>query len=376
MADPAQSKDGRPSILTDHDVERIGALLTSSHTQHNKTEKDGWDKAGIVAQLLSGVVIAGLRIGLAWTAGHTDRAERERESELLRSQADAQSKQQAAQTEAQLKQQAAQSEVQLKQQAAQADAQLKLTREQGAQASAQNKAELELQRKKSAADFATLIRSGTDIERAEALGFLGTMLPPSQAVDIAIEYAHPPADFLEWPRSSQKDKTSYEGKKLVSDKAIDILGHLANDPESLEELRRISKTGLKPDSEIANGVLGQRPRVWVRESAIDDSGHLQLFLGNSVKKTYRDVEILQDPGWFEVTNDLMVGNNHLFFWVHNNGGPCSGRFEVSVGSQQYDTGKVYIENCAANSNAIGVYVGLDVSADGSIRLLEEMPQFQ
>ena len=142
---------------------------------------------------------------------------------------------------------------------------------------------------------------------------------------------------------------------------------------------------MKPDSEIARGILGQRSRVWVRESDIDDVGRLELTgvyekssrrFGASSQKSYPEIGMSKDTGWFEITNDLVVGNNHLFFWVHNIGGPCSGRFQLSVGSQQYDTGPVHIEACRDNSNSIGIYIGIGVSADGSIQILEEMPQFQ
>ena len=327
--------------------------------------KDVWDKAGIIAQLTSSIVIAALGIGLAWHAGHSDIAERKRESDLLKSQA-----------EAQLEQQRLQSKAQLDQQAGEAKSQLDVTKEQSRQAAAHDRAELELETKKSVAEFVPLMRTGTNLERAQTLAFLGAALPPAQAVDVAIEYAHPPSDFWEWTHSTTADRANFEATNLLAAKAIDILGHLAQNPESRDELSAISKRGEKPDSEIAKGILRQRSGVWIRESAMDDVGHLELRRGANVERVFPEVKILQDSGWFEITKDLRPGNNHLFFWVHNDGGPCSGRLELSVGAQQYDTGKVYIANCRSGNEVIGVYIGLDVDTDGAVHLKEEQPQFQ
>jgi hypothetical protein len=83
-----------------------------------------------------------------------------------------------------------------------------------------------------------------------------------------------------------------------------------------------------------------------------------------------------DSGWIDITNKLKINNiheaadiNRLEFLVINS--PCGGfggRFQISAGTEQYDTGSYANPNCPCNKAAFTIVAELRVHPDRTVQL--------
>jgi hypothetical protein len=360
---PVQFPERSGSSLTSEDLEKIKGLVNDAARTSPAKPKDRWDKAGVIAQVLSGVIIAAFAIYLTHVTQEATIAQTAEQLKITTQQA-------IDQSDLVKQQNLAQRDLSKQE----SDAQLKLT-------SGHDQAELDLEGKKNVTAFLSLLRDETKPERrAELLGDMEAALTSGAAVKVAIDYAHPPFDFFEWPPRNAEDP-AYSGAKIVSDRAMEVLDHLKDDKEGEKELRQISQSAVMPDREVAKGILGSRSNVWLRVSMVDDLGELFVYnvdpfliTANTPRtRLYHEMTLFEDSRWISVSPYLRTGDNTLFFYVSNNGGPCSGRLQLSAGAQQYDTGPYYRRDCPVSQSAFSVTVHLRLRSDGTVLILDRNP---
>ena len=331
--------------------DRISQATQSSAYSQQTTRtkvKDGWDKAGVVAQFLSGVVIAGIGFSFTYFAHKADLKEKDTELQINTDNNVAQRKLLEQQTLAQMK------------------LSEKQHRDQIELESAHNQAELDLENRKNISDYAGKLDGAVNSERrVELLGHMVSALQPDESIRLAMDYAHPPSAMYDWDEKDLAAKDKYDGKKLEFDTALQVLNRLKKD--GVDELRRMSKTDIMPDKEIARALLGQPTRVWVKASGIDDWGDLNL----NGKQIVPRLAFQQDSGWIDITKNLEAGDNFIEFIVSNGDfGGFGGRLQISAGLQQYDTGLYLKRTCPCKKPAFGVSAHIKLRPNGYPQLLD------
>lgn len=313
----------------------------------------------MVAQLISSVLIAALGLGFTIFAQRVEDREKHEEADRVERQSESQlalSRQQGV-DQRKLSLQESRSQLRLE--------------------AARDSAEFDLENRKNVSGYLAMLAVDSRPERrVELLEHMEGALRPEEVVAIAVDYAHPPFDMLEWGASADGSKEKYKEAKSVSDTAVSVLDHVAKVGGGAKALRAISMSNTMPDREIARGVLGGPTRVWVRASQIDDFGYpIIVFTKNDwrqVSVQYRApvLTFQQDSGWFEITRYLIAGDEGLEFVVKNGRGGCGARLEVSAGAQQYDSGPYYRDNCPLSDFGVSIHVHLKVIPNGPVQILD------
>lgn len=334
-----------------HREDRISQTAQSSGDSQKTAPtqtKDRWDKAGVVAQFLSGVVIAGIGFSFTYYAHKADLKEKDTELQINVDNNVAQRKLLDQQTLAQM------------------NLSEKQHRDQIELESAHNQAELDLENRKNIADYSGKLDGAVNSERRiELLGHMVSALQPDESIRLAMDYAHPPPAMYDWDEKNLVAKDKYDGNKLVFDTAMQVLNRLKKD--GADELRRMSKTEIMPDREIARVLLGGPTRVWVRVSGIDDWGDLNL----NGKRVLPRLAFQGDSGWIDITRNLEVGDNFIDFVVSNGDfGGFGGRLQISAGLQQYDTGLYLKRMCPCKKPAFELSAHVKLHPDSYPQLLD------
>jgi hypothetical protein len=268
---------------------------------NEKRSKDTWDKAGVIAQFVSGVLIGAAGLAVTLIVHH---------------------------------------------------AQLGISRTQ-----------VKIAEQTQAASYLRDVFIQTDDKtRAELIRTLDQAVPVEYAVRTAMYYA----------RNSREG--SPEAERPLYDASIHVLRSVAG--SGRERLEMVRASGEMPDADIANAVLGNKIRVHVRVSQIDDYAHFVV----GTRELITAVDGTADTGWVDITDKLTDGRNEFYYTLVN--GPYGGfknRLEISAGTWQYDSGLIARNSCPCNAPAFGitgaVIVSRTVSADGTATLVADSPVF-
>jgi hypothetical protein len=166
------------------------------------------------------------------------------------------------------------------------------------------------------------------------------------------------------------DPAVLKDDQKVFSRAILLAEHLKSSASS--QLVQLRDSQIMPDKEVARGILGGPVRVFVRASSIDDFADMKL----NGEPIGRRLTFLEDSGWIDITGRLRVGNaqasvNELTFVIINGpAGGYGGRFQISAGVQQYDTGPYSVNACPCNKEAFRVVAHLRLLPDHTAQLLD------
>jgi hypothetical protein len=324
---------------SDMEIERLKRGLADLQNKVDSKKKDGWDIAGIVAQVFSGSIIAGLGIAVAIYAHSRDLGERNAEFKITKTHDDAEFALSSQQNKDQI-----------------------------ALAKARDKAESDLESRKNFMDFLDRFSKAGTQEQTELLEQMEMILTPAQAIRIAMANIHP-AYALE-------DKDQLERDSSRFNQVISFAEHLKVEGEVADFLREVSQSNVIPDSEIARAILGEKTGVFIRASEIDDFGDITL----NGRPLLRQLTFGEDSGWVPITDKLKINAatsdvNELKFLVTNSPfGGFGGRFQISAGLQQYDSGPYANPNCPCNKPAFMIVAKLRMPLDRKVQLVK-VPEF-
>ena len=298
--------------LNEDEITQLKAAISDYAKGAPPKKKDGWDKAAILSQFLSGFVIAVVGIIVAVYTHISD--DRHKETELLL-------------------------------------------------ADKQHAADLDLANRKGYLDYLVKLADEERPERqAQLLDLMEAELTPQEAVRTALNYLH--------PVGSLQDKAIVDNQNLVRDRAFSVVVHLKG--SALDDIREVSESDRMPDREIAKGLLGMPTKVLVRVSGVDDFADLIL---NDSKVIFRGLAFGQDTGWHDITpylrkSDVPGDHNVLKFTVTNGqAGGYGGRLQISAGVSQYDTGPYAVNSCPCNKPAFEDDISVKANSKNEIEVL-------
>jgi hypothetical protein len=197
--------------------------------------KDGWDKAGIVSQFLSGFLIAGLGVAVTIMMHNQDDKQHALQIELNKDQFDSQQTLQKHQIDAQ---------------------------------QTHDQSEVDLESKRDYFTFLEILsKAATPAQRSLLLNQLEDTLTPVEAAHTAVNYLRPAFALSQNATDAANDQIAYDSAVRVSKEFIAF---------DRDELQHIAKDHPKPESEIAAAILGRSTQMWVRASSIDDFADLEL----------------------------------------------------------------------------------------------------
>jgi hypothetical protein len=308
--------------------------------------KDGWDIAGILGQLISGILL--VAIGLIVTA-FLDREQQEVTKAIAeaqnRSAAYIAASQAANATEIEQSQVTSANDIAKAADAIQANA---------------DRLTLDATNRQIAADYLDkLVGATSPDDRATLLGDLDVALEPKYSVPLALRFTRPVQ--LNTTICNAKvidDPARIQQHRVLTRAAVALLERLSR--TARQELEQSRSLGYEPDSSIALAVLGKRPYVFYRVSQIDDFA--DIYLNNQRLATY---QFAQDSGWKDITSLLTVGHDNSFFViVRNSIYEGSGvRVEIRAGKDQYDR-QVYRNDWTGEGPAISIGFSIPLDDKG------------
>ncbi|MEG9437210.1 hypothetical protein JAO29_13710 [Edaphobacter sp. HDX4] len=317
------------------------------HLQASK-EKDTWDKAGILGQLISGIIL--VAIGLVVTA-FLDKEQQE----VTKSIAEAQNRSAAyiAASQAVNSKEIEQAQVKSAEDIAQAADSI--------QANA-NRLSLDATNRQIAADYLSKLISATSPDdRALLLGDLDVALAPVYSVPLALRFTRPVQTVATICRAKVAiDDQKVQQNKVLTRAALALLQRLERTSKS--ELEYSRSLGYEPDSSIAAALLGKQPHVFYRVSEIDDFADIYV---NSLTNVYASYPFADDSGWVDITPLLRKGHDNSFFVVVRNSiyAGSGVRIEIRAGVDQYDR-HVYRNDWTGAGPAISVGFSIPLDPNG------------
>jgi hypothetical protein len=299
--------------------------------------KDGWDKAGIVSQFLSGFLIAGLGVAVTIMMHNQDDEQHALQLKLNKDQFNSQQTLQEQQILAQ---------------------------------QTHDKSEVDLESKRDYFTFLEILsKAATPAERSLLLNQLEDTLTPVEAAHTAVNYLRPAFALSQNATDAANDQISYESAVRVSEEFIAF---------DKDELQHIAKNHPKPESEIAAAILGRPTQMWVRASSIDDFADLELDGHSLIPR----MVFGQDSGWLSLTDSQIhkwagEKTEYLLTFLVTNGaaGGFGGRLQISNGLQQYDTGPYAVNACPCNGPAFKVTIHLKHLPNHRILIDREEPYY-
>lgn len=282
-------------------------------------KKDGWDKAGVISQFISGFLIAGLGIAVTILVHLQDSRQKELEVNLNKDQFSAQQNLLGQQIDAQ---------------------------------KVHDKAELDLETRKDYFDYLDKLSGAKPRELSLLLGQMEDTLTETEAAHTAVNYLLPPF--------SLSDKENALDNQAVYENALRVAKEFKK--YDTDKLKHIARTHPLPQSEIAKAILGEPTRLLVRASEIDDFADLELENHPLIER----MRFGGDSGWLPLTDSQihrLAGDKseYLLTFLVTNGdyGGYGGRLQISDGLQQYDTGPYAVNGCPClNKPAFKVTVHL------------------
>jgi hypothetical protein len=299
---------------------KLETILAKLQDPTSNKKKDGWDKATTIAQIFSGTIIAVLTVVVAWYAHAKDISEKTAELAITTAHADAES---------------------------------------------------DLEEKKYFMEFLDQLDKGEPRAQDRLLDQMEYLLPPEQAVRVAMGDLHPPF--------AMENKDQYAMDSLRFNHLTLYAKHIAQNKPVADFLREVSQSDVIPDREIARALLGEKTNVYFRASEIDDFGDVTL---NGVP-LIDQLTFGGDSGWIRISDKLLkVGggnspteSNKLVFLITNGpAGGFGGRFQVSAGLQQYDTGPYTNPGCPCNKPALKFTIDLRLHPNREVELQPEVPE--
>jgi hypothetical protein len=190
--------------------------------------------------------------------------------------------------------------------------------------------------------------------RASMIDGLDIAVPPAQAVRTAMQYAVP-KNWLVDP-----------SEKPVFDAAIRVLKRMKE--PGREALMEIRQGTAMPAADIAGAILGDSARVWVRISLVDDFADLSV---NGIP-IGRRLTFGQDSGWLDVTGNFMPDkiNNLKLLITNGPAGGSGGKLQISAGTEQYDSGLIYLDRCPCDAPAFDIESKISPSKSGTVRIFD------
>jgi len=307
------------------DQDRIDKALSSIEELKNKSAdkpKDSWDKAAVVGQLISGIVIAivGYFVTVSLDHGQASNA---------KAIADAQTQNSKAIADEQVESSAALQRLQNQLTKTNAENQLKyqeLAHDAGLDAT---------NRQIVGAYFGNLVSAKPEA-RAEFIDALDVELGPAYSIPLAVRLTRPISIRDEICNAklvpSVETQKAQQESLVLARKASDLLERLKD--KGRQQLQQISDAKFQPDAGIADHFLGRGPNVQYRVSDIDD--YVDVVLNNEALGTYA---FGKESGWKTVPkNKLRYGKNNDFAVIVRNT-PYEGtgvRLEMRIGAYQYE----------------------------------------
>jgi hypothetical protein len=343
MNDSSEADGSHHPDLTSatEEIKRLKVDLSNLRKQVESKEKDGWDKAGIIAQIASGTIFAALTVTVAWYANSKDIGEKKAELELT--------KLQSAHT-------VAHDDAELALSIKQDSNQYKLQRE-------HEEAEDDLENRKIFMDFQDRLSKADSQGQIDLLDEMEMMLSPTQVAEFTFKKVRVPYALEDHPPYDSVDIEQQKRDNFRFNQAILMAGHLKGTSAFI--LKAMNPSGDFQKGEVIKGILGERTDVYIRTSDIDDFGAVTL----NGRPLFPEQKFGEDSGWVRINDRLKVGDNDLVFLVTNGlYGGFGGRLRISAGLQQYDTGPYADPNCPCNKQAFKIEAHMTVNADRSLQL--------
>jgi hypothetical protein len=332
-------------------LDKILKTLEELKEAKEPKSKDSWDKAGILGQLIAGVVLVALGLYLTWSINNAQQnlARTVAEAQIKSSEQVAMSQRQSsldiAETQvktskdiadAQAKNSLNIAEAQVENSKAITDAQLRNSRAiADAQTASQQFAQqlnLDATNRQIASDYlGKLITTSQPYDRAALLNALDITLGPNYSVPLVLRLSRPVQLRADICRGVVKDDDSLKQQAIVSTAATAMLQRLKT--EGPEQLRQISRSGHQLEASLADAILREDSRVLFRVSAIDDFA--DVFINNTQLPRF---EFGHESGWVDVTSRMIPNrDNRISVLVSNSNAEGTGvRFEVRAGAEQFD----------------------------------------
>ena len=143
----------------------------------------------------------------------------------------------------------------------------------GQATAAQGKATLEATNRQIASDFLSKLTENSGQARANLLNTIDIAMPVDTAMAMSVRFAGPVTETssIERDEVKENDKAEQENADAHS-AALRALGRLKGKNGST--LEQIVETGNFPDADIAAGVLGHTTTPYLRLSEVDDEAHI------------------------------------------------------------------------------------------------------
>jgi hypothetical protein len=298
----------------DDETERYSQILAAIlelRDSSKEKSKDSWDKAAIIGQVATAVVLG--VVGFVVTS-RLDTGQRKSAAAI----ADAQNTTATA--------------IAQQQRASAADIQKLQDEVTTATASSQ----LQLQQDTFLGTYLGQIVSASGMQRAEYIDAMDVEFGPHFAVPLAVRLVKPHRynSTICAGKVLYDEKTDIEEQQdeITRETADELLQRLSNTRGARAELDKISQSTVQPDAGIAAAYLGKRSTVQYRVTEIDD--YAQVILNGKTLATYKFGE---ESPWVDISRQMAAGQMNSFYLMVGNIAEGSGaRLQMRIGSYQYD----------------------------------------
>jgi hypothetical protein len=308
-------------------------------------KKDGWDKASILGQVVSGVVL--VAVGL-YVTSLIDRAQQQVTQKIAEAQNDSASR--IAQAQIQSSREIQQSQTKTSVDLATSQMEFQQFAQQ---------LSLDATNRQLASDYlGKLVGATVPEDRAALLEALDVELEPRYSVPLAVRFTRPVQVRADICNAHIKDQDDLRRQQtLINRTAISLLQRLRE--PGRQQLEQIRMSGIQPDSSIAAAILGKKPRVEFRVTEIDDFA--DVYINNVLFGTYTPDH---EPGWIDITDKMQPNQvNGFYVVVRNSVYEGTGvRLELRMGSDQYDR-MVRRNDWTGEGPAFGI--GISIIVDGA-----------
>jgi hypothetical protein len=190
-------------------------------------------------------------------------------------------------------------------------------------------------------DFLGKVVSANAGQREQYLNALDLELGARYSIPLAIRLSTPiqlrnaicGGKILSDPIATQEQEEEFADVRTTRE----LLQRLSLTSSGRKELQEISKSGVKPDADIADAYLGKGSKVYYRVTEIDDYATIEIDANKHADQNFPQYKFGDEPPWVDISDRMTKGTvNTFFLTVSNKVGSSGARLQMRIGADQYD----------------------------------------
>lgn len=178
-------------------------------------------------------------------------------------------------------------------------------------------------------------------QREQYLNALDLELGPRYSIPLAFRLSSPiplrytlcDGKVLSDPTTTEEQDEEFSDVRTVRE----LLQRLSLTASGKKELQTISRSGLKPDADIADAYLRKSSKVYYRITEVDDYASIEIDANKHIDQNFTQYQFGDESPWVDISNRMTKGTVNTFYVVVTNKVGSSGaRLQMRIGTDQYD----------------------------------------